>query len=283
MSAARAPRVAIGDVQGCFDCFERLLARVDAACAGPAGPARLWLVGDLVNRGPRSLEVLRWAMRNDARVTAVLGNHDLHLLAVVAGVRPLHASDTFGPILAAPDLGEIVDWVRHRPLAHLEDGHLMVHAGVLPGWSAARTVELAGEVGRALAGPDWLAFLRRMYGNEPARWDDRLEGPDRLRVIVNALTRLRFCALDGTMEFRTKEGAGAAPPGFMPWFDVPARASRDTAVVFGHWSTLGYVARPDLLALDTGCVWGGALTAVRLEDRAVFREGCPRAAVPGAG
>jgi bis(5'-nucleosyl)-tetraphosphatase (symmetrical) len=270
--------VAIGDVQGCFDCLEALVARIDASAGRPA---RLWLTGDLVNRGPKSLETLRWAMANEARLVTVLGNHDLHLLAVAAGIRPPHRSDTLAEILAAPDAADLLDWLRRRPLAHLENGHLMVHAGVLPQWSGERTLELAAEVQQVLAGPRWTGFLRKMYGNEPARWDDGLRGADRLRVIVNALTRLRFCTPDGTMDFHTKEGAGGAPPGHLPWFDVPGRASARLTLVFGHWSTLGLVLRPDLVALDTGCVWGGALTGVRLDDREVFSLVCPQAQKPG--
>jgi len=270
--------VAIGDVQGCLDCLSALLERIEGAAARPA---RLWLVGDLVNRGPQSLATLRWAVANEHRLVAVLGNHDLHLLAVAAGVRPAHRSDTLGEILSAPDRADLIDWLRRRPLAVLEDAHLLVHAGVLPQWSAPQAVALAEEVQAALSGPRWVEFLRTMYGNAPARWDDALRGADRLRVIVNALTRLRFCTAQGTMEFATKEGAGAAPAGYLPWFDVPGRASADVTVVFGHWSTLGFVQRPGLLGLDTGCVWGGELTGVRLADRAVFRAACPRAAMPG--
>ncbi len=297
--AVPSPRnvLAIGDVQGCFDCLQRLLARIDASVAeagcdgclppradapraGTAAP-RLWLAGDLVNRGPASLEVLRWAMAHEDRVLTVLGNHDLHLLAVAAGIRPLHRSDTLGEILAAPDRDRLIDWLRRRPLAHLEGDTLLVHAGVLPQWSARRAVELGAEVQRALSGPDWTGFLRNMYGNQPARWHDRLEGADRLRVIVNALTRLRFCTPDGTMDFTAKEGAGRPPAGHLPWFQVPGRASAGSTIVFGHWSTLGLVNEPRLLALDTGCVWGGDLTGVRLDDRAVFQVRCPQAQAPG--
>ncbi len=294
--------IAIGDVQGCFDCLQALVARIDddhrgqdRAATHPdrdtgtedgrdrqAAPARLWLTGDLVNRGPQSLQTLRWAMANEHRLVTVLGNHDLHLLAVAAGIRPAQRSDTLDEILAAPDRDALLDWLRRRPLAHFEDGRLLVHAGVLPQWDAQRTVALAAEVQQVLAGPRWTGFLRTMYGNEPARWSDELRGTDRLRVIVNALTRLRFCTPDGTMDFHAKEGAGAAPPGHLPWFDAPGRASAAATVVFGHWSTLGLLDRPDLLALDTGCVWGGALTGVRLGDRRRWQHACPPAQVPGA-
>ncbi len=258
---------AIGDVQGCLDSLLALLSKIPSS-------ARLRLVGDLVNRGPRSLDALRWAIEQGERVVTVLGNHDLHLLAVAAGIRRAHRTDTLDDILCAPDRDALLDWVRTRPLAHFEDGWLMVHAGVLPQWSVERTLELADEVQRVLSGPRWLEFLREMYGNEPAQWSDSLRGNDRLRVIVNALTRIRFCTPDGRMEFAAKEGVDHAPAGYLPWFDVPGRASADTPIVFGHWAALGWLDRPDLLSIDTGCVWGRELTAVRLRDRRVLRVGC---------
>lgn len=271
--------VAIGDIQGCFDCFQALLGEVDRQFSSP----RLWLCGDLVNRGPKSLEILRWAKANTDRLICVLGNHDLHLLAVLAGARTAGRNDTLGAILSAPDRDELVDWLRTRPLAHLENGHLLVHAGVLPQWSAAAALERAHEVERVLRTEQWPAFVQAMYGDMPRSWRDDLAGTDRLRVIVNALTRLRFCRSDGRMEFATKEGVGAAPAGYQPWFEVAERASRDVTVVFGHWSTLGLYDRPGLLGLDTGCVWGGELTAVRLSDRARLQVACPRAVTPGPG
>lgn len=241
---------------------------------------RLWLCGDLVNRGPQSLSLLRWAYQNRDRLVCVLGNHDLHLLAVACGARRAGRNDTLDEVLNAPDREQLLDWLRAQPLAHFEAGHLLVHAGVLPNWDLAAVLSLADEVQTVLRGSDWRSFLHQMYGDQPNRWNDRLVGIDRLRVIVNALTRLRFCSRDGAMEFASKEGTGSAPLGFMPWFDVPTRATRHLTVVFGHWSTLGLVDRPDLLGLDTGCVWGGALTAVRLSDRARFQVCCPQAAVP---
>ncbi|MFP5405240.1 MAG: symmetrical bis(5'-nucleosyl)-tetraphosphatase, partial [Gammaproteobacteria bacterium] len=212
---------AIGDLQGCFDSVLELVAQLPR-------DARLLLTGDLVNRGPRSLDCLRWAKAQGDRLVTVLGNHDLHLLAVVAGVRSMHRHDTLADILGATDRDELVDWLRSRPLAHFEQGYLMVHAGVLPQWSVARTLELAGEAAQVLAAPRWVGFVREMYGNEPARWSDSLRGNDRLRVIVNGLTRLRFCTPDGEMEFKTKGAAGDAPPGLLPWFDAPGRASAGT-------------------------------------------------------
>jgi len=172
-------------------------------------------------------------------------------------------------------------WVRRRKLAHHEAGTLLVHAGVLPQWSVADAMRLAYEVELALQGPDWLEMLRHMYGNQPDRWDESLTGWARLRVLINVFTRLRFCTPDGQMEFMTKEGAHAAPAGFLPWFDVAGRRHATTTVVFGHWSTLGLLQRPNLLGIDTGCVWGGALTAVRLEDRVVFQVDCRQHQRPG--
>lgn len=264
---------AIGDIQGCLDSVLDLTARLPA-------DANLWLTGDIVNRGPRSLDSLRWAMAQGDRLVTVLGNHDLHLLAVAAGIRKAHRTDTLDDVLAAPDHDALIDWVRSRPLAHFDQGWLMVHAGVLPKWSVERTLELADEVQRVLAGPRWIDFLREMYGNEPARWSKSLRGHDRLRVIVNALTRLRFCTASGEMEFKTKEGADSAPNGYFPWFDVPGRATAGAPIVFGHWSSLGLIDRPDLLAIDTGCLWGRELTAVRLSDRAVMQVKCPGALEP---
>jgi bis(5'-nucleosyl)-tetraphosphatase (symmetrical) len=270
--------LAIGDLQGCADPLDRLLQSIR-----PEADEPLWFAGDLVNRGPDSLGTLRRVRALGARATAVLGNHDLHLLATAGGLRRPHRSDTLDAVLGAPDLAELLDWLRARPLAHLERGHLLVHAGLFPQWSAGRTVELAAEVERVLRGPDWLDFLGVMYGNRPDRWDDALSGDDRLRAIVNALTRMRFVDRTGRMDFAAKEGAATAPPGLVPWFDAPDRRSRDVVVVCGHWSTLGLVLRDDLVALDTGCVWGGALSAVRLEDRRTWQVDCPRAQDSSAG
>jgi bis(5'-nucleosyl)-tetraphosphatase (symmetrical) len=269
---------AIGDLQGCRPKLTELLQRVQDICAQP----KLVFVGDLVNRGPNSLETLREvrALGNAAEV--VLGNHDLHLLAVANGIRKAHRSDTLDDILAAPDRDELLDWLRHRPLALFENGHLIVHAGVLPQWTAEKTIELAREVETVLRGPDWIEFLRKMYGNEPARWDDSLTGADRLRCIVNALTRIRFCTADGAMELSASKGVETALPGYMPWFDVPDRKSADVTVVFGHWSTLGLTLRSNLISLDTGCLWGGKLTAVGLDDRRVIQVDCPQYQRPGS-
>lgn len=268
---------AIGDLQGCHPSLGLLLDKI-----GQEDPhARLVFVGDLVNRGPQSLDTLRTVRSLGTRATALLGNHDLHLLAVSQGIRKAHAGDTLDDILHAPDRDEWIDWVRHRPLAHQEHGHLMVHAGVLPQWTTAQVLGLAQEVESVLRGPDWADFLHEMYGNQPAQWDDALTGTDRLRCIVNALTRIRYCTSDGAMELSNKEAFGPHLEGFTSWFDMPGRATADTTVVFGHWSTLGLILRPNLIGLDTGCVWGGKLTALRLQDRAIAQVSCPQYQRPG--
>jgi bis(5'-nucleosyl)-tetraphosphatase (symmetrical) len=240
------------------------------------------VLGDLVNRGPASLRVLQRLAALGASARCVLGNHDLHLLAVAHGVRRAHRSDTVQQVLDAPERAHWLDWLRHQPLALTEAGWLCVHAGLPPDWDAAQALALAAEVGTVLAGDDLPSFLATMYGNEPARWDDGLQGADRLRFIVNALTRIRFCAEDGTLELQTKEGLAATPAGLYPWFDTPGRRSAGQAIAFGHWSTLGLVNRADLLGLDTGCVWGGALSAARVDGgrRELLQVPCPQAQAP---
>jgi len=263
----------VGDLQGCDDSLQQLLAAAPRA-------DRLIFLGDLVNRGPQSLEALRRVRALGERAQTVLGNHDLHLLAVAAGIRPQHPDDTLQAVLEAPDADELLDWLRTRPLALHEHGALFVHAGVLPPWSVGRTLELAAEVEQRLRGADYRDFLATMYGNQPARWSESLTGADRLRCILNALTRLRFVSADGTMDFRIKQAPAAAPPGWVPWFDHAQRASRGTPVVFGHWSTLGLMLREDAVCLDTGCLWGGALTALTWPGRIAYRVPCPGARAP---
>ena len=269
----------VGDLQGCCKPLERLLETIDFS------PSRdhVYMLGDLVNRGPDSLGVLRRLRSLGGSATCLLGNHDLHLLAVAHGVRKPHRSDTLTPILEAPDREDWLTWLRQQRLAVHEHGWLMVHAGVVPQWDAAQTVALAGEVEAMLRGPEVGEFLSTMYGSEPARWDEGLQGVERWRCVVNSLTRLRFCAADGTMEFVTKDGRGASPEGYMPWFEVPNRRTRGTPVAFGHWSTVGLINRDDLLSLDTGCVWGGQLTAVRVDGatREVIQIACPPTQKPG--
>ncbi|MDR2614040.1 MAG: symmetrical bis(5'-nucleosyl)-tetraphosphatase, partial [Candidatus Accumulibacter sp.] len=247
---------AIGDIQGCFAPFMRLLER----CRFDAAVDRLWLVGDLVNRGPRSLETLRFIKGLGDAAIVVLGNHDLSLLLAAEGFGKRGKGDTFDDVLAAPDREELLSWLRHRRLCHVENGHCLVHAGLLPQWTVAKARALAGEVESALTSPDWREFMARLWGSEPAGWRDDLAGWPRLRVIVNAMTRLRFCTPDGIMDFRAKGKPDDAPPGHVPWFEAPGRKSADTTLVVGHWSALGLKIRPNLLTLDSGCLWGGQLT-----------------------
>jgi bis(5'-nucleosyl)-tetraphosphatase (symmetrical) len=262
---------AIGDVQGCMRELEALLA----ACAFDARHDRLWFVGDLVNRGPASLEVLRFVRGLGSRATAVLGNHDLHLLCLAQGVARPRPDDTLDAVLAAPDRDELLAWLRSLPMLHAEGENILVHAGLIPQWELATAESLAREVQDALRGPDYCEFLSRLYGSEPSAWDDALSGADRTRVVVNAMTRMRFCSDAGVMEFRAKGGLDAAPAGYRPWFEVPGRKTASSTVVCGHWSALGLRIDPHLIALDTGCVWGGALTAVRIGDRRIFQVACP--------
>lgn len=274
-----------GDIQGCDDAFGRLLSLIDFS------PSRdtIYLLGDLVNRGPSSAAVLRRCMQLGDSARALLGNHDLHLLATAHGVRPPSRRDTLDSVLQAPDRGALLDWLRQQPLArqveHGGETLLMVHAGVLPQWSTSDVLTLAQEVQAELSGPALPAFLRQMYGNQPDRWDAGLQGADRLRIIVNALTRLRFCTPQGRMDFDSTESAAQAPAGLVPWFDAPGRRTQGTLIAFGHWSTLGWVSRPDILGLDTGCVWGGCLSAVRfgatLAEREHCKVQCPQAQQPG--
>jgi len=249
---------AIGDVQGCFCELRALLERIGF----DRERDRLWFVGDLVNRGPRSLEVLRFVKELGERAIVVLGNHDLHLVAQHEGFERKRKDDTFTDVLEAPDAKELVDWLRARPMMHAEGGWAMVHAGLLPGWSISRALSLGKEVQTALGANNYREFLAHMYGSEPERWDDGLAGWDRLRVIVNAMTRMRFCKPDGTMEFHST--GAKAPAGYRPWHEGRVDGQ---GIVFGHWSSAGLQLDHRIAGLDTGCVWGGPLTALRLEDR----------------
>ena len=263
---------AIGDIQGCFTSLMALLKRV----AFDPAHDRLWLVGDLVNRGPDSLHTLRFVRDLGPAAVTVLGNHDLYLLMVAYGaVRSRAKDDTIQAVLDAPDREALLGWLRTRPLMHVENGFAMVHAGLLPSWSVPQARALAREVEGALAGPYHADLLHNMWGSEPAAWHPDLRDYARMRVIVNAMTRMRFCTLDGQMNFKVKGEVTKAPKGYVPWFEVPGRKSADTTLVFGHWSALGLRVEPRLLALDSGCLWGRELSAVRLEDRAVFQVACP--------
>ncbi len=263
---------AVGDIQGCCTELRKLLAlmRFDPE------KDNLWLVGDLVNRGPDSLGVLRLVKSLGNAAITVLGNHDLHLLAVAEGVAELHPSDTLQEILDAPDRDELLGWLRAQRLLHVENDFVLVHAGLLPSWTVAQAQQLAQEAETALHGRHYHEYLTRMYGNHPDHWDDALEGYKRLRVITNAFTRMRICTAQGEMEFKFKSEVQNIPAGFMPWFEVPGRASADATVVCGHWSALGLKVTPQIIALDTGCLWGGPLSAIRLEDRQVFQVSCDK-------
>ena len=275
----------VGDIQGCDAAIGRLLERIGFS------PSRdtVYLLGDLVNRGPDSAAVIRRCMRMGASVQVLLGNHDLHLLATAYGVRKPSRRDTLGNILDADDRAVLLGWLREQPLAQsltlAGESLLMVHAGVLPQWSTAQTLALAQEVQAVLTSNDLAGFLQQMYGNAPAQWNDALSGVDRLRTIVNALTRLRFCTPDGAMDFESSESADQPPTGLVPWFDAPERRTSGTLIAFGHWSTLGWLNRPHLLGLDTGCVWGGCLSAVRFGSTLAEREHltvhCDQAQAPG--
>jgi bis(5'-nucleosyl)-tetraphosphatase (symmetrical) len=261
---------AIGDIQGNYSALRRLLDQ----CRFEPKRDKLWLVGDLVNRGPHSLAVLRFVKGLGARAVTVLGNHDLNLLTVATGQRKPASTDTFDAILKASDRDELIDWLRRRKLMHVEGEHAMVHAGLLPQWTIKQALKLAHEVEAELRGEDYEDFLAHMYGSKPDHWRDSLSGMKRLRVIVNAMTRMRICTAAGRMEFSHKGKPFHLPAGFMPWFAVPHRKSQGTTILCGHWSALGLFANTDVIAIDTGCLWGGELTALRLEDRRLFQHAC---------
>lgn len=254
---------AIGDVQGCAAPLQALLERLDFA----PGRDRLWLTGDLVNRGPDSLEVLRFVKSLGNAATVVLGNHDLHLLAIWAGQGRLKNADTLASILAAPDVDELMHWLRRRPLLHHDPelGYLMVHAGIAPQWDFETALRCAREVETALRGPDYVDYLAHIYGDRPELWNESLSGNQRLRYITNVFTRMRCCDEDGALRLDFKGSPTELPPGYLPWFRITGRRYHGPTIVCGHWSALGLHDGDGILALDTGCLWGGALTAARLD------------------
>jgi bis(5'-nucleosyl)-tetraphosphatase (symmetrical) len=261
---------AIGDVQGCHDELLALLEKISFR----KSEDRLWFVGDLVNRGPKSLAVLRFVRDLGNRAVTVLGNHDLHLVTQFEGFERPRKDDTFADVMQAPDARPLVDWVRTRPMMHVGDGWAMVHAGLLPQWSIDKAVSLGREVEKALNAANYKDFLKNMYGSKPEQWSDSLSGWDRLRVVVNAMTRMRFCTPQGRMEFHAK--GATPPPGYSAWFEF-----RTEQIVAGHWSQLGLKTWKNAAVIDSGCVWGGSLTALRLEDRAVFQVPCAGYQKPG--
>ena len=273
---------AVGDIQGCHEDLRRLLDRLRF----DPDEDSLWLTGDLVNRGPESLEVLRFVKSLPKPAISVLGNHDLHLLAVAAGTEQPRKSDTFEEVLEAGDRDELLDWLRRRPLLHhdRELGYTLLHAGLPPQWDLDQAFACAHELERVLRGDDYADFLREMYGNRPSRWSPSLAGMDRLRFVVNCFTRLRYCTAEGELDLKSKGAPGSQPEGVMPWFEVPGRRSAGLHILFGHWSTLGAVRGHNVHALDTGCVWGGKLTALRLDgddSGSWYAVDCPGAQKPG--
>ena len=252
---------AVGDIQGCAPSLKALVKKLSTK-------SKMIFLGDLVNRGPDSLGALRQLkqLQEEQRIECILGNHDLHLLAVDAGIRKTKGLDTVQPILDAPDRAELMHWLRHRPMALSNGKVLTVHAGVLPQWDLGQAIECAQEVEKALRKKNYKEFLANMYGNTPNKWSNSLKGYERLRVITNALTRIRFCTPSGTMDFESKEGFESGPKGYIPWFKTPKRKTQDTLIYFGHWSTLGLLREKNVIGLDTGCVWGGKLTAMEIPD-----------------
>lgn len=275
-------RFAIGDIQGCCDELKALLAKLNFS----ADRDQLWFVGDLVNRGPQSLETLRFVRALGENATVVLGNHDLHLLALAYGSkRKQKDGDTLAPVLDAPDRDQLLEWLLGRPLAVFDEprGDFLVHAGLAPEWTPRFAAKLAREV-EAILRDDARTLFDSMYGNKPDKWSEQLRGMDRLRFVINAFTRMRFCHADGTVDLKAKGAPDEQSQDLMPWFDVPSRLSFDVRVVCGHWSTLGLKHRKDLLALDTGCVWGGELTAVNLDVEAdPIQLQCKPHQLPGGG
>lgn len=263
---------AIGDIQGSYNEFRRLLDVINFNAKD-----KLWLVGDIVNRGPDSLLLLRFLREINDAVVAVLGNHDLHLLVVAEGFAKAQPGDTLQGVLNAPDRDELLHWLRHQRLLHVSGDYVMVHAGLLPSWSVMQAANLAQEAESFLHNKDheeFRKFCSHMYGNQPDQWSASLEGYERIRVIINAMTRMRVCTYDGRMDFTFKGRVEDIPIDYLPWFDVPGRASKEATVICGHWSALSLQVKSNLIALDTGCMWGGSLTAIRLEDRRVFQVPC---------
>ena len=274
---------AVGDVQGCLDELQALLEQVGFDREHDA----LWCVGDLVNRGSQSLETLRFFRDLGARAVCTLGNHDITLLALAAGApvrsdrdHQLHA------VLAAPDRDELIEWLRHRPVLHHDPelGYAMVHAGLLPPWTLPRALELAGELETFLRSDAWMQEIHLLYGPKPRRWRESLDGHKRLRFLVNAFTRMRYLDAEGRLELDCKSAPGRQPDGLQPWFEAPARRARDARIVFGHWSTLGYHADTNVWGIDTGCVWGRGLTALRLDpdEPKVYWVPCQRRLRPSS-
>jgi bis(5'-nucleosyl)-tetraphosphatase (symmetrical) len=259
---------AIGDVHGCFETLKRLLRRI----AFDRRQDRLWFVGDLVNRGPRSLAVLRWAVEQGDRIVVVLGNHDLHLLALAAGLSETKRRDTLEEVLEATDRDDLLLWLRHRPLVHREGEVLLVHAGLFPGWSLAEAERLAREVEERLRSDKAAKLLAAIDQKTAERWSEYLKGNDRARAALAGFARLRTLDGEGRMCADFSGPPREAPKGCRPWFAIPERKSAGARILFGHWAALGLHVEDGVAALDTGCAWGRELTALRLDDGKIFQE-----------
>jgi bis(5'-nucleosyl)-tetraphosphatase (symmetrical) len=253
---------AIGDIQGCFDELLRLLDTISFN----EHTDQLWFAGDLVNRGPKSLETLRFVKSLGDSAVTVLGNHDLHLLAASCASKISNKKDTLLPILEAPDRDELIHWLRHRPLFHFNDDFCLVHAGLPPQWDFKKTKKFALLAEQALKDPDYQVFLKQMYGNKPNIWSSSLKGVERLRFIINCFTRMRYCDINGRLDFIQSGPPGTQPKNLVPWFSLPKRKNADMRIIFGHWSSLGYYEGSNCYGIDTGCIWGGQLTAIKLDE-----------------
>mgnify|MGYP001818327599 FL=1 len=264
---------AIGDLQGCYNALQRLLDKVQFE----PGQDTLWLAGDLVNRGPNSLATLRFVKSLGDNAVTVLGNHDLHLLAIAADHKTTK-DPGLKEILAAPDLDELIDWIRKQPVLHYDAklDFAMVHAGIHPSWTLQQALDYAEELHQILSGDNYLDFIHQMYGNKPRSWREDLNGWERLRFIVNVFTRMRYCDIDGKLNLKDKGPIGSQGADSLPWFDMPKRKTRKQRILFGHWSTVGRLERKDVYALDTGCVWGGSLSLYCLETQAWARCVCDK-------
>lgn len=273
---------AIGDIQGCYDEFRRLLELIEF---DPAKD-KLWLAGDIVNRGPKSLEVIRFVKSLGSRAITVLGNHDLHLLALSQGNRSHYKHGTLDEILSAPDRDELIHWLRHQPLMYhcQKSGYSLIHAGLPPQWDIPSALRYARELEVVLQGSSFHDFCHAMYGNDPAQWSNELTGMARLRFITNCFTRLRYCTPQGKLAMSGKGTPGSQGSDLIPWFNAPRRASRKDRIIFGHWSTLGYYQGKNVWSIDTGCLWGGQLTALKVRKKKPpkpIQLSCPGALKPG--
>lgn len=269
---------AIGDIQGCFFELQKLLDQINF------DPTKdwLWFTGDLVNRGPHSLETLRFVKALDKQAVTVLGNHDLHLLALAYGKKSIDKKDGLAPILDAPDRQELIDWLRQRPLFYSDGRYNLIHAGLPPQWTLATAKTCAKEAEAILGGNQIEEFINCLYGDTPNLWSEDLQGWDRLHFIINSFTRLRYCDCEGRLALGYAGAPGSQPEGLIPWFDFPGRLSEGNEIVFGHWSTLGFLARNGCYGIDTGCLWGGQLTALRLDGEMYrVRIDCPCYKTPG--